>query len=205
MWPFESAKAISAAINALNVYSEDGGNSFGKLDRAKLWAMLWQYTASHTPLWKVMNATNGEYCDLDDPSSELKEWLYRNSSVENFWLAEEGCADGGDPARGLDGPAWEDDPEQGYLYLHSTFVDLVMAGLVGLRSDTNGKLAINPLIPPTTLPWWAADGIKMRGKIVSVMFDMDGTRYGRGKGLKVWLDGELAASSPTMAALEVQL
>ena len=52
MWPFETAKAISAAINVLNDYP-----TVTTVDRDKLWLMLWQYAASHTPLWKVVNTT----------------------------------------------------------------------------------------------------------------------------------------------------
>ena len=48
MWPFESAKAISAAINVLNDYTD-----VTTVDKGKLWTLLWQYAASHTPLWKV--------------------------------------------------------------------------------------------------------------------------------------------------------
>ena len=38
MWPFESAKAISAAINVLNDYTD-----VTTLDNGKLWTLLWQY------------------------------------------------------------------------------------------------------------------------------------------------------------------
>ena len=40
---------------------------------------------------------------------------------------------------------------------------------------------------------------------VSVAFDAEGTRYGKGKGLMVWVDGSLVASSPTMQKLTVKL
>ena len=59
-WPFESAKTISAAINVLNDYTD----TVKTLDRGKLWHMLWQYTAIHTPLWKVINDTDGTSVDI---------------------------------------------------------------------------------------------------------------------------------------------
>jgi hypothetical protein len=45
----------------------------------------------------------------------------------------------------------------------------------------------------------------MRGHIISVRYDLDGTHYKHGAGLKVFVDGRLAKSSPTMAKLEIQL
>ena len=46
---------------------------------------------------------------------------------------------------------------------------------------------------------------QVRGRIVSVRFDLHGTHYGEGKGLKLFVDGKLAKRSPTMAKLTVQL
>ena len=83
--------------------------------------------------------------------------------------------------------------------------DLILSGLVGLWPGPDGKLTVNPLIPPGALPWWSADGIAMHGKIVSVQFDLDGTHYQKGKGLKVFVDGKLVKQSPVMAKLELQL
>ena len=79
MWPFETAKAISAAIRVLNSYSS------AHMSQEKLWTMMWQYAASHTPLWKVINTTNGEFCNLDDPHSDLKSWLL--PGTQNSWIA----------------------------------------------------------------------------------------------------------------------
>ena len=126
--------------------------------------------------------------------------------LDDFWIAENGCADGGDPSRGLTGPSWIDGSTEGYEYNHSTFIDLIMSGLVGLRPGADGKLSVNPLIPPDALPWWTADGIALHGgRIVSVRFDRDGSHYGQGAGLTVYVDGKVAASAATMGKLSVQL
>ena len=90
-------------------------------------------------------------------------------------------------------------------YNHSTFNDLILSGLVGLWPGVDGILTVNPLIPPGSLPWWTADGILLRGKIISVRFDLDGTHYKQGKGLKVFVDGKLTKSAPQMAKLTLQL
>lgn len=122
-----------------------------------------------------------------------------------FWIAENGCADGGDPAHGLSGPSWIDAYTEGYEYNHSTFVDLILTGLVGLRPGADGLLTVNPLIPPGALPYWTADGVLIRGKVVSVRFDLDGKHYGAGEGLKLYVGGKLVRESRTMAKLTYQL
>lgn len=45
----------------------------------------------------------------------------------------------------------------------------------------------------------------MHRRIVSVAFDRDGAHYGRGAGLKVWVDGQLAASRATLGPLVLML
>ena len=42
-----------------------------------------------------------------------------------------------------------------------------------------------------------ADGVRVGGRIVTVLWDADGSRYGRGAGLSVLLDGALAAHADT--------
>ena len=48
-------------------------------------------------------------------------------------------------------------------------------------------------------------GVSLHARIVSVEFDADGSHYKRGCGLQVWVDGVVAASSPTLAKLVVTL
>jgi hypothetical protein len=240
MWPFESAKAISAAITVLNEYTEE----VTTVDKDKLWNMVWQYTAVHTPLWRITNCTDGTYLNVEkncpvEGTGSVPTCCYGGhlplppgcnhsqpgwpscpaplaytgcdmcKQIPNggprFWIAENGCADGGDPAHGLSGPSWVDGATEGYEYNHSTFIDLIMTGLVGLSVSALGQVTVNPLIPPKDLPWWTADGILIQGKIVSVRFDLDGAHYGKGKGLKLFVGGKMEGSSPTMAKLTIQL
>ena len=86
-----------------------------------------------------------------------------------------------------------------YYYNHSTFADLLITGLVGLRPRADDTIEVNPLLPPGTWPWFCLDGVRYRGHEVAVLWDADGSRYGRGAGLQVLVDGKVAARS---AALE---
>jgi len=89
-------------------------------------------------------------------------------------------------------------------YFHSHYIDLVITGLVGLRPRPDDTLTIAPLAP-VQWPWFALDGVAYRGHRVSVVWDRDGTRYGRGPGLAILVDGRLAGRSATLRTLSVPL
>ena len=84
-------------------------------------------------------------------------------------------------------------------------MDLVLSGVVGLVPSANGTLIVNPLVPADVLPWWAADGMLLHGRVISVLFDADGKHYNKGAGLQVLVDGVKAASAPTLSKLVVNL
>ena len=87
-------------------------------------------------------------------------------------------------------------------YNHSTFDDLVLSGLLGLRPQAGGDLSIHPLVPAS---WdhFAAENVPYHGHNVTVLWDRDGTHYGQGTGMKVYLDGRLVRSSATVQAMTV--
>ncbi|MFI8090767.1 MGH1-like glycoside hydrolase domain-containing protein [Streptomyces sp. NPDC086080] len=73
-------------------------------------------------------------------------------------------------------------------YNHSTFNDLVLSGLLGIRSQPGTTVAIAPLAPRA---WdhFAVENLAYHGHNLSVLWDRDGRHYGHGAGLTVWLDG----------------
>lgn len=85
-------------------------------------------------------------------------------------------------------------------YFHSSFVDLVVTGLVGLRPSAGDTLALDPLAP-ADWPWFALDGVRYHGRDVTVLWDRDGSRYGRGAGLAVLVDGIEMARRPDLGPL----
>ena len=78
--------------------------------------------------------------------------------------------------------------ERGKDYNHSTFCDLVITGLCGLRPRFADGVDVKPLAP-TAWDWWCLDGVRYHGRTLTILFDRDGSRYGRGKGLSVFEDG----------------
>jgi hypothetical protein len=74
-------------------------------------------------------------------------------------------------------------------YNHSTFADLVITGVVGLRPRADNRVEVYPLLPAGTWDWFCLDGVKYHDHMLTVLWDKDGSRYGRGPGLRVLADG----------------
>ena len=102
----------------------------------------------------------------------MGEWIARRHMIERA-------------RKGIRKLAWA---ERGKDYNHSTFCDLVIAGLCGFVPQTDGRIVICPLAP-VSWDWWCVDGIRYPGRDVTVLYDRDGARYGRGNGLVVLVDG----------------
>jgi hypothetical protein len=123
---------------------------------------------------------------------------------------------------------------RGIWYNHSTFIDLIIAALVGLRTAATGaagaaaaaassgaaaaaaggtdtdSVTVFPLA--AGMDYFALDNLRVRGHALTIVWDKAGTRYpktsagvGGVKGLSVWVDGKLAASAPALAKLDVKL
>jgi hypothetical protein len=86
------------------------------------------------------------------------------------------------------------DPRSLY-YNHSTYADLVITGLVGLRPRADDVIEVAPLAPADSLDWFALDGVLYHGHELAILWDRAGTRYHRGVGLTVLVDGKLVAHS----------
>jgi hypothetical protein len=73
-------------------------------------------------------------------------------------------------------------------YNHSTYADLVLSGLLGIRPQADDTVRIAPLVPDS---WshFAVENVAYHGHNLTVTWDRDGTAYGRGSGLRVWIDG----------------
>lgn len=83
-------------------------------------------------------------------------------------------------------------------YNHSTFADLVITGLVGLVPRDDDTLELHPLLPDDAWNFFCVEGIRYRGRDLTIIWDRDGSRYGRGAGLSAWIDGRRAIHAPTL-------
>jgi len=93
------------------------------------------------------------------------------------------------------------DQERSRYYNHSTFNDLVITGLVGLRPRTDNTIEVNPLIPEDKWNWFCLDNVLYHGHNISIVWDKDGSRYHAGKGLRVYVNGKLVGQSDRLQRL----
>jgi hypothetical protein len=107
------------------------------------------------------------------------------------------------------------DPETGkpivglarsHHYNHSGFVDLIVTGLVGLRPRADDIIEIDPLVPPDPADpghsrFFTLQDVAYHGRRLRIVYDADGTRYGEGAGLILFVDGIKVASSPGLGKL----
>ena len=73
-------------------------------------------------------------------------------------------------------------------YLHSSFNNLVITGLCGIRPSESDELNIHPLID-NSISYYCLSGLNYHGRKLTVLYDRDGTKYKLGKGLFVFVDG----------------
>ena len=85
------------------------------------------------------------------------------------------------------------DQERSRYYNHSTFCDLVITGLCGLRPRADGTLEVRPLVPANEWKYFCLDNVLYHGHNISIVWDRDGSRYHAGSGLSVYVDGTLVA------------
>jgi hypothetical protein len=79
-------------------------------------------------------------------------------------------------------------------YNHSSYNDLIISGLAGLRPRADNVLEVNPLIPAdpgstNAIDYFCLENVPYHGLLVTILYDRDGTHYKKGAGLSVYVDG----------------
>jgi hypothetical protein len=89
-------------------------------------------------------------------------------------------------------------------YNHSTFNDLVISGLMGLRPQPGNTLVIKPLVP-ASWSYFVLENVPYHGHNVTLMYDQTGDRYHQGPGFHVYLDGRQVAWAPDVRGLTITI
>jgi mannosylglycerate hydrolase MGH1-like protein/glycosyl hydrolase family 65/F5/8 type C domain-containing protein len=89
-------------------------------------------------------------------------------------------------------------------YFHSGYVDLVVTGVVGLRPRTDDTVEVQPLAPESW-NYFALDDVRYHGHRLSILWDRDGSRYKRGKGLILIADGRTIATTPHLQRISAPI
>ena len=100
-----------------------------------------------------------------------------------------------DPAR-----KQESRKERGKDYNHSTYCDLIINGLIGLRPREDETVEVNPLVPAGTWDYFCLDQVRYHGRWLTILYDKNGDRYHKGAGMRVFADGKEIAHAPRRSA-----
>lgn len=90
-------------------------------------------------------------------------------------------------------------------YNHSAFCDFIISDLVRVRPSMNNSLTIPPLVPDSYWDWFCLDNVKYHNKILTIIWDKDGTKYNKGKGFSIFVDNQLKHNSQKLGKIEIQI
>lgn len=93
------------------------------------------------------------------------------------------------------------DQERARYYNHSTFNDLMITGLMGLRPRADRTLEVNPLVPDSEWDWFCLDNVRYHNHIITIIWDRHGDKYHHGKGLTLLVDGKKVGNRPDLGRL----
>lgn len=83
----------------------------------------------------------------------------------------------------------QDNPRSEF-YNHSGFADLIINDLIGLKPRTDNVVEVYPLIPQGQWDWFCLDNVLYHGKILTILWDKNGSKYGKGKGFSIYANGK---------------
>ena len=182
-WPFATAVTLTAMANVLNDYPQNAITKADYLDILRI------YAKSHQR--KLDDDTTVPWIDENlDPLTG--DWVTRDVILDE----EARRKKEGQPA-GL--------VERGKDYNHSSFCDLVITGLVGLRPRSDDIIEVNPLVPEDKWDFFCLDDVLYHGRSLTIIWDKTGTKYGRGAGLSVLVDGKPIAHGVKLGKLTGKL
>lgn len=179
-WPFATSVTLTALANLLNHYDQD------VISKEDYFELLRMYARSH-----LRTRSDGKVVPWIDENLNpfTGDWIARTRLKQwnnGTW----------DPRKG--------GKERGKDYNHSTFCDLIITGLVGLRPRTDDIVVVNPLVPDDW-DWFCLDNVLYHNHLITILWDKTGSRYKKGKGFQVLVDGKRRAAYryPRLLTLEL--
>jgi len=97
------------------------------------------------------------------------------------------------------------DKNRGEYYNHSTYADLIISGLVGLRPRADDQVEVNPLVPEDALDYFCVDRVRYHNRDLTILYDRSGNHYHKGAGLRIFADGTEIGRAPRIARLLIPM
>ena len=204
-WPYATSITLTAVANVVHEKKRIGKNAGNFLSKRDYFQLLKTYALAHRRQVGVATGQQGKVVPVYVP------WIDENiDPLTGVWLARDILQRWNHTnVAGVGNTSWpvaKGGKERGKDYNHSTFCDLVIHGLIGLRPRWRDySLVVNPLVPADTWDYFCLDRVYYHKRWITILWDKTGTRYHRGQGLRVYADGLLVASSPTLTQLKVTL
>lgn len=180
-WPFATSVTLTALANVLNDYPQE------TITRRDYFETLKTYTKSHR--LELADGTVVPWID-ENLNPFTGDWIARTrlkSWKDGTW----------DPGKG--------GVERGKDYNHSTYCDLIITGLIGLRPQAGDTVVVNPLLPEGAWDYFCLEGIPYHGRSLTILYDRTGKRYGKGPGLRVLADGREIGARESLGRLTAPL
>ncbi|MEJ5995744.1 glycosyl hydrolase family 65 protein [Pedobacter sp. Du54] len=97
-----------------------------------------------------------------------------------------------------------DNPRSSF-YNHSTFNDLIISDLIGIKPRKDSILEINPLIPKGKWEWFKLSNVSYHGKTISILWDKTGKKFNQGQGFKVYVNGKQIYKGTALKAIKLNI
>jgi len=180
-WPLATAVTLTGLANVLNNYQQDAVSISDYFETLKI------YTNSHR---------------LKRADGRIVPWIDENlNPFTGDWISRTRLKNWKDgtwnPGKG--------GKERGKDYNHSSYCDLIITGLAGLRPRADDVIEVNPLIPAGRWEWFCLDNILYHGRIITILWDKTGAKYKKGRGLQVFVDGRRTASRDSLGRVTGRL
>jgi hypothetical protein len=180
-WPFATSVTLTGLANLLNSQKQ---NYITKNDYFNL---LQIYTQCH----RLTNDDGAVVPWIDENINPFTgDWISRTrlkTWKDGTWSAEKGGV------------------ERGKDYNHSTYCDLIISGLIGIRPQEDNVVVVNPLLPDGVWDYFCLEDLMYHGKKITVVYDKTGTKYQKGKGLMIFVDGKRKVRSRNLSPLNCRL
>ncbi|MBO5454639.1 MAG: hypothetical protein J6A69_11870 [Clostridia bacterium] len=154
IWPFAISQTLTAMRNMIFNYPD------GKKYMSDFCKLIKQYAKIHKRITDDGKTINW----IDEVKHPLRdEWSSREILKNWGWKEETGGY------------------ERGKDYNHSTFCDLIISGIAGIKYE-NDIFTVSPIIPDEW-DYFKLENLHIKGKTYSVYYDKSGEKYNLGTGL----------------------
>ncbi len=174
-WPFSTSITLKAMANLIRNYNQ------AVVSKGDFLELLQTYSNSH----RIINEGGDTVCWIDENLNP-----YTGDWISRTMLKERG----------------REPQERGKDYNHSAFCDFIISDLVGIQpSMDDNTLTIHPLVPEDKWDWFCLDRVKYHDKLITVVWDRDGTKYNKGAGFSIFINGEKMHSVNTLEEITIKI